>query len=402
MSGRSPFEDIALEDYTYTLAEDRIAQQPLANRDASNLLFYNSGAISHHSFKDVADLLPSGATLFFNDTKVIHARLFFRKSTGAVIEIFLLEPVSPSPEPVLALEAREACRWRVLIGNRKKWKSGEALFAPLPGDKGQLRARVDESGSEVEFRWEADLAFAQILEFLGRTPLPPYIKRRDNELDQERYQTIYADNEGAVAAPTAGLHFTEETMQKIHSRGIGTSYVTLHVGAGTFLPISESVSNHPMHSERMIISRQAINDLRSATFRIAVGTTAVRTLESLYWYGVLLHEDASAEFDIKKDYPYKKLGEGGLPPLIEALDAVERRMAENRTNSIQGETQLFIVPGYRFQVVKALITNFHMPRSTLLLLIAAFVGPKWSQIYETAMENRYRFLSYGDSSFLIA
>jgi S-adenosylmethionine:tRNA ribosyltransferase-isomerase len=386
-------------DYSYTLPPEKIAFYPLPQRDASKLLVYRNGGITHTTFRHVALHLPENAFLFFNNTKVIPARLHFRKESGSVIEIFLLNPVSPSPLLAETMTSMDVCTWQCTVGNLKKWPAG----VPLHKDVGDIRLTaelVDRSRGIVTFTWTGGLAFAQVIQGAGQTPLPPYIKRKADETDAERYQTIYSHYEGAVAAPTAGLHFTEEVFDSLREKGIGHDFLTLHVSAGTFQPIkAEDPDEHTMHEEQIIVTRANLANLMAPDRLItAVGTTSMRTLESLYWYGAKLLTDPSADFRIGQRDPWLITR---TPPAAEALQAVAIRMQKEGLDQIVGETSIFIRPGYSFRICKALITNFHQPASTLILLVAAFVGGQWKQIYDEALKNDYRFLSYGDSSLLM-
>ncbi|MFY0625076.1 MAG: S-adenosylmethionine:tRNA ribosyltransferase-isomerase [Reichenbachiella sp.] len=389
----------SLEPYNYELPEDRIAKHPLANREDSKLLVYENGNISHHEFKNIHDQIPKNATLFLNNTKVIAARLYFFKSTGARIEVFLTEPIHPHKEIVQALKTTNKCVWKCIIGNLKKWKGDEILSMEL--DHFQLTASIkNRETGEVEFSWPGDFEFLEVIESAGHVPLPPYMNRPDEDTDKNRYQTVFSELEGAVAAPTAGLHFTEEILHGLTKKGIKQDTLTLHVSAGTFRPIkSENFQNHEMHNEQIIIHRRNIeNILNSEGPIVAVGTTALRTLESMFWYGVKLLENDQAPFFIKQNDPYELKQSKSLK---DSLQAVLKRMAFLEVDSIKGETEIFIYPGYKFRIVECLSTNFHMPGSTLILLVAAFVGDKWKEIYCEALEKDYRFLSYGDTSFLL-
>lgn len=390
---------VQVSDYTYHLPEDRIAAFPLPQRDTSRLLIYSKGSISHRHFFNLPEALPEHATLFFNNTKVIPARLHFTKDTGAHIEIFLLNPLQPADVPQ-AMQSIGRCSWKCTIGNLKRWKKDTALTKLL--DNILVRASLtDEVNHVVEFSWDASISFAEVIQRMGEIPLPPYIHRKPEMSDKERYQTIYSQHEGAVAAPTAGLHFTEAVMKDLGQKGIDVDFLTLHVGAGTFQPIkTEDASLHNMHSEQIIINRQNIeNLLRPGRFKVAVGTTSMRTLESLYWYGVRLLKNPELPFLVEQNDPYQM--EGTLPATSEALECVLSSMKEKKQNEISGYSSIYIMPGYTFRVCDALITNFHQPGSTLILLVAAFAGTDWKRIYQEALTHGYRFLSYGDSSLLI-
>lgn len=395
---------IDLKAYEYTLPEQRIAKFPLEKRSDSKLLHYKEGEISHYHFFNVPDLLPIDTLLVYNDTKVIPARLIFQRETGARIEIFLLQPIAPSrviPEIMLA---KHPVTWETMIGNAKKWKDGEIL-------KGKVQIGIKEVVLEatlqnrdeklVEFSWnDPEIAFVDVVEASGEVPLPPYLNRKPINEDKNRYQTVYSDKEGAVAAPTAGLHFTSELIEKLELKGIQKTHVTLHVSAGTFQPIKAKViAEHPMHSEQIILTRQTIEKLLNHNGNIvAVGTTSVRTLESLYWYGVKILEGKGEEFFIEKLIAYEV--RESLPQVQDAMKAILNIMEAKACDTLVGSTEIFIFPGYKFKVITGLITNFHQPGSTLILLISTILGEDWKRVYQEALDTEYRFLSYGDSSLL--
>lgn len=399
---------LQIKDFSYTLPDDRIAAFPVPHRDQSRLLHYRGGRIEDHFFYTLAERLPADALLIFNDTRVVQARLLFRKETGGGIEVFCLEPVEPYQEIQLAMQQTETCVWKCLVGNAKRWKSGQLeVQLAWEGRHGRLFAeKLLEEGDHylIRFNWEpARLAFAQVLELAGKIPLPPYFRRASTPEDSSRYQTIYAFRNGAIAAPTAGLHFTEEVLEHLRQQGIGMEYLTLHVGAGTFRPVkAESMAAHGMHAEEMYVSRSLIRKIMDHMPHpvIPVGTTSLRTLESLYWLGAKLYkgnDEAALPLHLEQWTPYEE----ELPVAVEAafqalLDYLDRR----QTDHLHASTQLLIAPGYEFKVCRALITNFHQPRSTLLLLVAALVGDDWRRIYGHALQQGYRFLSYGDSSLL--
>ncbi len=388
-----------VDDFKYDLPKERIPTHPLPDRSQSKLLIYNAGKIEHATFSSLADFLPGKSLLFFNDTKVIPARLLFKTRTGAAVEIFLLEPVSPSTLVVEAMLNQGISVWKCAVGNLKRWKYGTTLSSSKDGLKLDVYLK-DRATALVQFSWNADLTFASIIEQLGEVPLPPYIKRVPDERDKVRYQTIYSVHEGAVAAPTAGLHFTKDTFDSLRSKNIETDYLTLHVSAGTFQPIkTANISEHQMHEEQVIVSLQNLKNLRRNKFIVAVGTTSMRTLESLYWFGVKLLRDPSSEFVVDQGGSYK--GSTDLPSKDEALTAVQTHMKKHDLTYLDGRTSIFITPGYTFKMCQGLITNFHMPASTLILLVAAFIGPDWRKVYASALKNDYRFLSYGDSSLLL-
>jgi S-adenosylmethionine:tRNA ribosyltransferase-isomerase len=412
---------LPLSDFTYDLPQDRIALYPLPERDQSKLLVYQQGHIEHRIFSDITGYIPENALLVFNNTRVIPARLHFHKDTGATIEIFLLSPIAPSTLVAQAMLATGAATWHCTIGNLKKWTDGTTLKKDLDGIT--LEARLqDRAQGLVIFTWsvlnhqpmESGLAvdrgpwtvdspptFAEVISRSGETPLPPYLKRKAEATDRERYQTVYARNEGAVAAPTAGLHFTPRVLEALSAKGIRTDFLTLHVSAGTFQPVkTENAADHTMHQEQVIITRDNLQNLLDPTRRIIpVGTTSMRTLESLYWFGVKLHTNPDATFSIRQTDPYETTGH--LPTRQEALQRVLSYMGSRDLETLTGETAIYIMPGYTFHVCDALVTNFHQPVSTLILLVAAFIGKDWRKVYGEAMEKNYRFLSYGDSSLLM-
>lgn len=395
---------IDLKDFEYTLPEERIAKFPLEKRDSSKLLHYIKGEIKHFHFYDLPDLVNSCTLLVYNNTKVIPARLIFQRETGARIEVFLLQPIAPTTVISEIMLSKNPVIWETMIGNAKKWKEGEILKGRIQiVDKEIiLSAKItDREKKQVEFSWnDPQLAFVDLVEASGEVPLPPYLNRKPVAEDKSRYQTVYSKKEGAVAAPTAGLHFTEEVFAKLRKKGIKEAEVTLHVSAGTFQPIKvDNVLEHPMHSEQMEIRRETIEKLLLEEGKIvAVGTTSVRTLESLFWYGVKLLEGKGSEFQVEKLFPYQK--RNYLPSRREALSAILEEMEKKSTDTILGTTEIFLFPGYKFQLLDALITNFHQPGSTLILLISSILGGDWKRVYEEALENEYRFLSYGDSSLL--
>ena len=395
---------IDLKEYEYTLPEDRIAKFPLEKRDSSQLLEYRKGTIQHHHFFNLPDLLDADSLLVYNNTKVIPARLIFQRQTGARIEVFLLQPLAPSRIMSEIMTSKKPVVWETMIGNLKKWKEEETLqgIIQIEAKEVILSARlVNRALMQVEFSWnDSDIAFVDLVEACGETPLPPYLNRKAEENDKSRYQTVYSEKEGAVAAPTAGLHFTEEVFDALRKKGIQEAALTLHVSAGTFQPIKvKAVEEHPMHSEQLEIKRETIEKLLLHSGKVvAVGTTSVRTLESMYWYGVQLIENRGNRFEIEKLAPYGS--RAYLPTRKEALQAILKEMEQSNSDTLFGTTSIFIFPGYKFQLVDGLITNFHQPGSTLVLLIAALVGEDWKKIYQEALDSDYRFLSYGDSSLL--
>ncbi|MCC5946050.1 MAG: S-adenosylmethionine:tRNA ribosyltransferase-isomerase [Bernardetiaceae bacterium] len=404
--------EIRLQDYTYTLPPERIAQRPLEQRSASKLLCYRSGAIHHHQFHEITSLLPVGATFFFNNTKVIPARMFFQKETGAWIEVFLLRPFAPSQVLSEAMRAQGNATWFAMIGNLKRWKDKDLLSTSLNvnGELIELTLQlIDRSQKLIRFEWESNhVIFIEIIEALGRMPLPPYIKREAESSDADRYQTVFGVNQGAVAAPTAGLHFDEPLLEKLSTEGFEKQELTLHVGAGTFQPVQDehkqNVATHPMHAEQILVKKAQLEALHKLRFAVPVGTTSLRTMESLYWLANLWANDTpSAEhlkyFRVPKLVAYQ-LQNKTLLTRQEAFEFLLKVMEKHQIQELIGETEIFILPGYDFKVADALITNFHMPETTLMLLVAAFIGDEWRAVYQAAIDNNYRFLSYGDSSLL--
>ncbi len=396
--------EIRIEDYNYDLPDCRIAKYPLKERDLSKLLYYKEGVPQEKKFKDISTFLPEGSLMVFNDTKVVPARLHFQRETGAHIEIFCLEPVRPE-EYVTMFAETESCRWKCIVGNVKRWKNDTlSLYNPYDSEevkKMNLRADLVERDGEtsiVEFRWDNGAPFSKVLEVCGSVPIPPYLNRDTEAIDLDRYQTLYAKFRGSVAAPTAGLHFTENVLEDIRERGIKEETVCLHVGAGTFLPVKSSlVAEHTMHREPFVVSLEFLEKLAAAEGRvIAVGTTSVRTLESLYYVGVSCLEQGVPE-DVDQWAPYSREYSYST---AEALNAILAYLKKNGLRELKVGTRIIIVPGFRFRIVDVLVTNFHQPQSTLLLLISAFVGGDWRTIYDFALSHDFRFLSYGDSSLL--
>jgi S-adenosylmethionine:tRNA ribosyltransferase-isomerase len=398
-------EELQLNDFQYNLPDERIARFPLAQRDRSKLLEYRRGKIEHRFFSELPDRLPAHSLLVFNDTKVIPARLLFQRSTGATIELFLLNPVPADRLVSEAMHDKNQSVWACMIGNRKRWKPDEILTREIQLGEHTivLTAHWDDIESHIRFEWTpGDESFAAILHETGKIPLPPYLNRDVTEADKETYQTIYSRIEGAVAAPTAGLHFTPEVMANLAQKGIQTDYLTLHVGAGTFQPIKTTdVRQHSMHTEQVVYSRQNLENLLKHTGPvISVGTTSMRSLESLYWFGVRLLKNEAEPFYLDQQYAYS-FRENELPEKKEALWAVLNHLRQTSQNQVVGHTGIYCMPGYRFRIVDGLVTNFHQPGSTLILLVAAFIGENWRTIYKDALQNDYRFLSYGDSSLLL-
>ncbi len=404
---------IRIEEYSYELPDDRIAKYPLSQRDSSKLLIYNKGTITQEKFSSIPSFLPQGSMMVFNNTKVVPARLFFKKDTGALIEIFCLEPVDPVDYAV-SFACVSECSWKTIIGNVKKWKGGYlSLYLPEGVDsevvnlnlKAELLEKQDNSYI-VRFFWDGGAPFSRVLELCGQVPIPPYLNRETEAIDLERYQTLYAKFRGSVAAPTAGLHFTEDVLSEIKAKGIDCEELCLHVGAGTFLPVkSEYIEDHVMHSEPFAVRRDFLEKLLNmpqGAKVISVGTTSTRSLESLYYAGCQCLKEGVGNWvpkPVKQWDPYQ--GED-VYTAKEAIKALVDYMLLNNLEILNLRTQIIIVPSYRFKVVDILVTNFHQPQSTLLLLISAFVGgDDWKRIYSYAMENGFRFLSYGDSSMLV-
>jgi len=370
--------NLKLDEFLYELPQDRIAKHPPRKRGESRLLKYHKGTISHHQFREITDLIPKGSSLFFNDTRVIPARVIMYKETGAKIEVFLLEPLMPSHVHEEVMAETSSCTWKCMIGNAKKWKIGSSLEI---NDLKITANRVSEN--EVTFRWDTGLSFSDLLVEIGKIPLPPYIDREVSEEDSERYQTVYSKASGAVAAPTAGLHFTDQIIEELTEKGVSIDYLTLHVSAGTFQPIkSASIHEHPMHNEQVWITQENVENLLKASSVIAVGTTSMRTLESLYWFGVKLSSGSERFFIDQKD-PYN------LQPISaqDSLEAIVKYMNTVGIDKLGGHTEIFLYPGYKFKLCDGLVTNYHLPGSTLILLIAAFVGDDWKKIYEEALAH---------------
>ena len=396
--------EIRIEDYNYPLPDERIAKYPLADRDASKLLHYDDGQVVERAFKNISELIPDGSLMVFNDTKVVPARLHFQRETGAHIEIFCLEPVLPE-EYVSMFAVTDRCRWKCIVGNVKRWKNDTLhLYNPhndVHINEMSLKADLIERDGEtsvVEFSWADGAPFSKVLEVCGSIPIPPYLNRDTEAIDLERYQTLYARYRGSVAAPTAGLHFTEDVLSAIRNKNVDIETVCLHVGAGTFLPVKSSlVSEHTMHREPFVVTLAFLEKLLAKTGKVvAVGTTSVRTLESLYYMGVKCIETGRPS-DVYQWEPYERRYEYSLE---ESLKALIEFMKSNSLKDLQLGTRIIIVPGYTFKVVDILVTNFHQPQSTLLLLISAFVKGDWKNIYDFALSHDFRFLSYGDSSIL--
>ena len=400
---------IRISDFNYNLPDERIAKFPIAQRDHSKLLVYRHGEVSDDTFYHLPDYLPEGALMVFNNTKVIQARMHFRKETGALIEVFLLEPADPT-DYELMFQLTSHCSWLCLIGNLKKWKEGTLKRDfTIKGEQLTLtatRRQMVGNSHWVDLEWNnANVTFAEILEEVGELPIPPYLNRNTEESDKTTYQTVYSKIKGSVAAPTAGLHFTEDVLHAIDEKGIDREEVTLHVGAGTFKPVkSEEIEGHEMHTEYICVRRETLEKLIAHDAKaIAVGTTSVRTLESLYYMGCRLAgnpELSERELHIDQWEPYEERAGEEIPP-VEALKHLLDWLDRNHLPALHSSTQIIIAPGYEYKIVKMLVTNFHQPQSTLLLLVSAFVKGDWHKIYDYALTHDFRFLSYGDSSLLI-
>ena len=397
---------IRISDYNYPLPDERIAKFPIAQRDHSKLLVYRKGDVSQDVFYNLPEYLPKGALMVFNNTKVIQARMHFRKDTGALIEVFLLEPAEPS-DYELMFQTSERCSWYCLVGNLKKWKEG--TLRRTIDVKGQqievscTRGPIHGTSHRIDFEWTGGVSFAEIIDAMGELPIPPYLNRETQESDKTTYQTVYSKIKGSVAAPTAGLHFTPEVLAAVDAHGIEREELTLHVGAGTFKPVkSEEIEGHEMHTEYISVRRDTIRKLIAHDgCAIAVGTTSVRTLESLYYMGlkVMQNPDASEdELHVNQWEPYDTTT---CVSTVDSLTALGAWMDAHSLEVLHSSTQIIIAPGYEYHIVKMLVTNFHQPQSTLLLLVSAFVKGDWHKIYDYALENDFRFLSYGDSSLLI-
>ena len=402
-------KNLSILDFNYQLPDEKIALYPLEERSLSKLLVYKEGDIKHKQFKQIGDYLPKNACLVFNNTKVIHARLFFRKESGALIEVFCLDPYLPGNYEE-SFSSKNNCQWICMVGNAKKWKSEKLKRVIKIGEStlefcSEIVEKLDGKFI-IEFSWNnSDISFSEILDTAGVLPIPPYLNRETEESDEDRYQTVYAKNIGSVAAPTAGLHFSEQILNELRLNNHQILELTLHVGAGTFKPVSsETMEDHQMHKETVIFSLENIqrikNCLENAIPIIAVGTTSCRSLESLFWHGLKLSQGLTEvkSLDIKQWDPYEL--NCNLSP-IKALERIIQDLKQHKLSELSGTTELMIAPSYEFKILNGLITNFHQPQSTLLLLVAALIGPDWKKVYETALNENYRFLSYGDSSILL-
>ncbi|WP_027450271.1 S-adenosylmethionine:tRNA ribosyltransferase-isomerase [Xylanibacter brevis] len=400
---------IHISDYNYPLPDERIAKFPLAKRDDSKLLVYNKGIVSEDRFFNLSKYLPQGALMVFNNTKVIQARLHFRKETGALIEVFLLEPAKPADYEQM-FQTKGSCSWLCLVGNLKKWKEGTLTRQLTINDETlnftATRGEIHGTSHWIDFSWDNDhISFAEILESMGELPIPPYLNRETQESDKTTYQTVYSKIKGSVAAPTAGLHFTPSVLSSLDNHGIDREELTLHVGAGTFKPVkSEEISDHEMHTEYICVRRQTLEKLlKHDCCAIAVGTTSVRTLESLYYMGLKVLKNpqiSEAELHVYQWEPYES-DDAALATVQQSIQALIDWLDNNHLPALHSSTQIIIAPGYKYKIVKMLVTNFHQPQSTLLLLVSAFVNGDWHKIYDYALAHDFRFLSYGDSSLLI-
>ncbi len=397
------FENIHISDFDYPLPDERIAKHPLNERDMSKLLLYKESSIKEDIFNNISNYLPENSLILFNNTKVVQARLLFKRATGAQIEVFLLEPIVPS-DYVLSFSSNSKVLWKCIVGNLKKWKE-EVLQMPIPTTSSSLLAkRINNlsEGVEIELSWDdSSLSFARIVELCGNIPIPPYLNRDAESDDNVRYQTIYAKPEGSVAAPTAGLHFTNKVFKSLKDKNIDIEYVTLHVGAGTFKPVkAKNISEHEMHTEHFIVKKSAVEKLlKHKGKRIVVGTTSLRTLESIYWLGVkAIDGKLNEHLFVSQWEPYELSQSISINDALKALDSF---MVNKNIDYLSASTQILIVPGYKIRMADALITNYHQPKSTLLLLVAAFIGDDWKKVYSYALSHDFRFLSYGDSSLLM-
>jgi len=399
------YSNIKISEYSYLLPDHRIAKYPLPERDSSKLLIWKQGKIAEDTFRYIAGHIPQGSKLIFNNTRVIHARMFFRKESGAKIEVFCLEPIEPADHQLSFQQAHRVV-WRCMVGNAKRWKNETLSRTILAGSQSVLlevkKITKEKNTFLIEFTWTAKVSFAELIEAAGTLPIPPYLNREPVPADEDTYQTIFAKNDGSVAAPTAGLHFTDAVLSDLKHRNITTGEVTLHVGAGTFTPVkSETIAGHTMHHETIVVSRNLIEELITSNQRIiAVGTTSVRSLESLFWLGQKINNPAlvTNHLEVKQWEPYKVTSQYNKQ---KALQNIIDYLNTNNLDTLHFSTQIIIVPGYNFRITEGIITNFHQPQSTLILLISAFLGSGWKKVYDYALENNFRFLSYGDSNLYL-
>lgn len=395
---------ISIHDYSYSLPPEKIAHYPLPERDSSKLLIWQEGNVQEDIYFNIATHIPPNSLVIFNNSKVIASRLLFQKPSGGVVEIFCLEPHEQYADITTAMHERRMVNWQCLVGGASKWKTGQVLEKKISSNNQAvtLQAHYLEKCPGcfiVSFTWNTDDTFAEVLSLMGAVPLPPYIKRAADAADTERYQTVYAKSEGSVAAPTAGLHFTPAIFDSFRKKKIGTAFVTLHVGAGTFKPVkAEQMKDHDMHAEWIDVDLPTIETILQSCEKtiVAAGTTSLRTIESLYWLGCRAHAGKSIDI-ISQWEAYES---NSQIPVQQSLEALIKKMKTNNTDRLIAQTQIMIAPGYQFRIVDGLITNFHQPQSTLLLLVAAFVGKRWKEIYDYALGHHFRFLSYGDGSLL--
>lgn len=400
-------KSIEIDEFDYSLPDEKIARFPLAQRHLSKLLIHKNHSLSEDVFLHLNQYLDKECLLFFNNTKVFQARLFFQKSSGSVIEIFCLEPAN-GLDPVQVFQSTTSVEWICLVGNNKRWKE-EYLERKIPYKNSEITFRVRRIKSinetwQVEFSWDYPISFGELLDLVGEIPLPPYLNRKVEQEDKETYQTVYAKREGSVAAPTAGLHFTEDVFERLKQKGIKTDFFTLHVGAGTFKPVStKTIGEHIMHFEKIVFSKENIENIYSYLDKkiVAIGTTSVRTLESLYWHGVkCIRGEACIENILVEQWDPYILDTSDLTPKV-VFEYILKEMEQQQLSFLTGSTQLMIAPGYFFRIVKGIVTNFHQPKSTLLLLVSAFIGNEWKEMYDYALSHDFRFLSYGDACLLI-
>ncbi|MBX2905247.1 MAG: S-adenosylmethionine:tRNA ribosyltransferase-isomerase [Taibaiella sp.] len=399
--------ELRIEDYTYALPDERVARYPLAERDSSKLLIYRNGQIADDTYKNISDHIPAGALMVFNQAKVVHARILFRKETGGVIEVFCLAPHEQYADVPTAMQQKGSVLWDCLVGGASKWKAGMKLQLSHEDPSFTLYATMEERrhGSYIlRLSWsDEQLTFAEVLHHVGKVPLPPYLGRTAEVADDSTYQTVYAKDEGSVAAPTAGLHFTDEVLGSLEKKGIKKAFVTLHVGAGTFVPVkADKMDGHEMHAEWIEVTRETVAQLAGAAGRpvVSVGTTSLRTIESLYWIGNKLLNGGMPDFGGIAVHQWEPYEDAKRHDATEALNKVLSYMDAQGIQRLITRTRILIAPGYTFRIISGLVTNFHQPQSTLLLLVAALVGDDWRKAYQYALENNYRFLSYGDGSLL--